>query len=135
MSVKPSRIYLPRSTVSMSVIIIVEKYAKDKDIHFGKALELMVLESATFNDKFEELKKDAPWLDDFSSERKSKMGPNFNSNLLILLESDTNHEGKRWTCQRLADRMIELGNVTYVSGQTISKTLKKLGVNLKIKHS
>lgn len=64
MSHKCSRIYLPRSTVAMHAIITVEQIAKEREIPFGRAIELMLLESATFNEKLEELKKDAPWLDE-----------------------------------------------------------------------
>jgi len=62
MTKKPSRIYLPRTTVSMGMIVTVEEYAKWKGLSFGRALELMILESVTYNDMMEELEKDAPWL-------------------------------------------------------------------------
>ena len=57
-----SRIYLPRSTMAMGVVVTVEQLASDKNISFGKALELMLLESVTYNAKVDALKKDAPWL-------------------------------------------------------------------------
>lgn len=61
---KPSRIYLPRTTSAMSSIIVIEQIAKEKGVSFGRVVDLLVLESATFTKKFEELKKDAPWLED-----------------------------------------------------------------------
>jgi len=46
----------------MGMIVTVEEYAKWKGLSFGRALELMILESVTYNDMMEELEKDAPWL-------------------------------------------------------------------------
>ena len=57
-----SRVYLPRSTMVMGMVVTVEQVANEKNISFGKALELMLLESVTYNAKVDALKKDAPWL-------------------------------------------------------------------------
>ena len=65
-----SRVYLPRSTMLMGVVVTVEQIASEKNISFGKALELMLLESITFNVKMETLKKDAPWLYEESYENE-----------------------------------------------------------------
>ena len=46
----------------MGMVVTVEQVASEKNISFGKALELMLLESITFNTKVDTLKKDAPWL-------------------------------------------------------------------------
>ncbi|WP_297525147.1 hypothetical protein [Sulfurovum sp.] len=48
--------------MAMGVVVTVEQLASDKNISFGKALELMLLESVTYNAKVDALKKDAPWL-------------------------------------------------------------------------
>ena len=64
MSRKKTRLYLPRSTIDMAAIITIEQVSKERGISFGRAVELMLLESAIFNEKMKSLKKDAPWLDE-----------------------------------------------------------------------
>ena len=59
---RETRMYLPRSTMLMGVVVTVEQIAKEKQISFGKALEMMLSESETYLDKKKTLKKDAPWL-------------------------------------------------------------------------
>lgn len=48
-----TRIKLPDSTVSIDTIVAVEKFSEEKSISFGKALELLLLESNTFNSKLD----------------------------------------------------------------------------------
>ena len=59
---RETRVYLPRSTMIMGMVVTVEQIAAERGLSFGKALELMLLESVTYNDKMDALKKDAPWL-------------------------------------------------------------------------
>jgi len=61
---RETRVYLPRSTMVMGMVVTVEQVASDRGVSFGKALELMLLESVTYNKKVDMLKKDAPWLYD-----------------------------------------------------------------------
>jgi hypothetical protein len=48
-----TRIKLPDSTVSIDTIVAVETFSEEKGVSFGKALELMLLESNTFNTKLD----------------------------------------------------------------------------------
>lgn len=48
-----TRIKLPDSTVSIDTIVAVETFSEEKSISFGKALELLLLESNTFNTKLD----------------------------------------------------------------------------------
>ena len=44
-----TRIKLPDSTVSIDTVVAVESFSEKKGISFGRALELLLLESNTFN--------------------------------------------------------------------------------------
>ncbi|MCD6432953.1 MAG: hypothetical protein J7L21_02835 [Sulfurimonas sp.] len=46
-----SRVKLPDSKVAISTLIIIEQFAEEKSVSFGKALELMLLESGSFSEK------------------------------------------------------------------------------------
>ena len=59
---KESRTYLPRSTIPMRMTVAIDQVAKEKDISYGKAVELLILESITYNKKLDALLLDAPWL-------------------------------------------------------------------------
>jgi len=48
-----TRIKLPDSTVLIDTIVAVETFSEEKNISFGKALELLLLESNTFNAKLD----------------------------------------------------------------------------------
>jgi len=48
-----TRIKLPDSTVSIDTIVAVETFSEEKNISFGKALELLLFESNTFNTKLD----------------------------------------------------------------------------------
>ena len=50
-----TRIKLPDSTVSIDTLIAVETFSDEKKIPFGKALELLLLESNTFNVKMDSI--------------------------------------------------------------------------------
>jgi len=48
-----TRIKLPDSTVLIDTVVAVEAFSQEKNISFGKALELLLLESNTFNTKLD----------------------------------------------------------------------------------
>jgi len=56
-----SRALLSTNTKT-SYIIVLEQVSRDLGISIGKALEMLLLESKTFNNKFDKCKEDAPWL-------------------------------------------------------------------------
>ena len=49
-----TRIKLPDSTVSINTIVAIENFSDEKNVSFGKALELLLLESNTFNLKLDD---------------------------------------------------------------------------------
>lgn len=51
-----TKIKLPDSTVSLDTLIVIEAFSDEKGIPFGKALELLLLESNTFNLKMDSIK-------------------------------------------------------------------------------
>ena len=56
------RIYIPRTKVSIGTLIICEHIKREKGIKsLGKAMELLWLESSTFNAMLDELKQNPDW--------------------------------------------------------------------------
>lgn len=56
------RIYMPRTKVAKGTIIVAEYVKKAQGIKStGKAIELMLLESPTFNEMLDELKNNPSW--------------------------------------------------------------------------
>ena len=48
---------MPNSKASKATIVIIEQIKRTKGVSFAKALELCLLESKTFNDNLDDLKK------------------------------------------------------------------------------
>lgn len=71
------RIYIPRTKVAIGTIIVAEHVKRNKKLKStGKALELMLLESPTFNAMLDELKKDKSWkFGEFDTEFEEALCP------------------------------------------------------------
>jgi transposase len=52
--------------------------------------------------------------------------------LVVLFFSDPPSGRDRWTAKLLADKLIEIGYVDYISHKTINKTLRENGLNARI---
>lgn len=55
------RSYLPRSTMDYSALRGVYEFAEDKKVPFGKALEMLLLQSIDFNNSLNKLSDGADW--------------------------------------------------------------------------
>lgn len=57
------RSYLPRSTVDYAALRGVYQFAEEQGVSFGKALEMLLLQSEGFNSALQTLAKDAKWFE------------------------------------------------------------------------
>jgi hypothetical protein len=68
------RSYLPRSTIDYAAQRAVYDVAEAKGVSFGKAIEIMLIESKTFNESINRLSSESPWFEkdvqDFKEELK-----------------------------------------------------------------
>lgn len=55
------RSYLPRSTIDYASQRAIYDVAESKGVSFGKAIELLIIESKTFQEAIEKLSNDSPW--------------------------------------------------------------------------
>lgn len=65
------RVYLPRSTIDYAAIRGVYEFAEANKPAFGRALEVMLLESKSFNESIDSLASGSTWfqndIDDFKA--------------------------------------------------------------------
>jgi len=65
------RSYLPRSTINYAALRGVYEFAEKHKVSFGKAIEILLLESKGFNDAIDSLAKGSKWFENDIKEFKS----------------------------------------------------------------
>ena len=69
------RSYLPRSTIDYAAQRAIYDVAEARGVSFGKAIEIMLIESSIFNESLQKLSDDSPWfkkdVQDFQEDLKN----------------------------------------------------------------